>query len=229
MALRIFETDPDARPKPRQFADDFTGRFRSGRLNGNRPESLSSWRVTTGDPEVAAALAEHFGGTPEEWPTTGEDFLEVTTSTAKVRVIVDGPEALTADMKLWGRQGLIHHCDGVMFLSPEVDAGKLCGCPELLAERKAFAKSGRGPQPSINLVFRLVDDPGLGLFRFQSASWKLAEVLHEIHNALAAVDGPALAELSLELVEFTTKKGQDVSFFKPTVKVLGTWEGTGTA
>jgi hypothetical protein len=225
MALRIFETDPDARPKPRQFAEDFVGRFRSGRMVGNRPDSLATWRVTTGDPDVADTVARLMGGTPAEWETSGEDFHEVLTDTDAAMVVIDGPSALSADMKLWGRSGLIHHCDGIEFLSPEEDRGQPCGCPPLMEDRKAQAKSGRGPQPNTNLIFRLADAYDLGKFRFQSTSWKLAEVVHEIDAALSRHSGEVLAELSLELVEYTTKSGRDVSYRKPVVKVLKPYEG----
>lgn len=222
MALRIFETDPAAKPKPRQFNEDFVGRFRSGRMVGKSPESLATWRVTTGDTEVADAISKLMGGKSSEWETSGEDFNEVITETDKVLVVIDGPKALTADMKLWGRSGLIHHCDGVQSLMEE-DKGEACGCPALMDDRKAQAKTGRGPQPTTNIVFRLADDYHLGKFRFQSTSWKLAEVVHEIDNALSQYKGEVLAELSLELVEFTTKAGRDVSYRKPVVKVLKAW------
>ncbi|QPB09789.1 recombination directionality factor [Streptomyces phage Shady] len=221
--LRIFETDPSAKPKPRQFADDFVGRFRTGRQVNNRPEQLSTFRITTGDPSIADAVSKLYGGKPSEWETSGEDHNEVITEADKVLVVIDGPAALTADMKLWGRSGLIHHCDGVEFLSPDEDKGQPCGCPALMEDRKAQAKSGRGPQPNTNLVFRLADDYHLGKFRFQSTSWKLAEVIHEIDEALSRHKGEVLAELSLELVEFTTKSGRDVSYRKPVVKVLKPW------
>ncbi|WP_194292724.1 recombination directionality factor, partial [Streptomyces katsurahamanus] len=174
MALRIFETDPAAKPKPRQFSEDFVGRFRSGRMVGNRPESLATWRVTTGDPAVADAVSKLMGGTSSEWETTGEDFNEIVTETDKILVVIDGSQGVKADMQLWGRSGLIHHCDGVEFLSPEEDKGEPCGCPPLMEDRKAQDKSGRGPKPHTNVVFRLADDYHLGKFRFQSTSWKLA-------------------------------------------------------
>jgi hypothetical protein len=219
MAMRIFETDPEAKPKPR-FTDDTVGRFHSGRSVNNVPESLSEWRITTGDPEVSAAVAQLFGGTPEETDSTSENYIEVLSDANKVLIVLDGPGAITSDMKLWNRSQLVHHCDGVEFLSPETDAGRPCGCPALFAERKAAAKAFRGPSPSINIQFRLADDYDLGLFRFQSGAWTLAEVLHEVENALARVQGEALAELSLELVEYTTKAGRNVSYRKPVVKVL---------
>ena len=221
MALRIFETDPDSLPKGNPFSDDTVGRFHSGRQVDGVPEALSEWRITTGDPSVAQAVAQLFGGTPvTDDQSTAENNIEVQTDKAKILVVIDGPESVASDMKLWNRGVLVHHCDGVEHLSPEDVKGRKCGCPPLMEDRKAAAKRFMGPGPSIGITFALADDPELGKFRFQSGSWKLTEVLHEIDNALARVGGPALCELGLELVEYTTKKGRDVSYFKPTVKVL---------
>ncbi|WBP87025.1 recombination directionality factor [Kitasatospora cathayae] len=219
MALRIFDTDPEAKPKPR-FTDDTVGRFHSGKAVDNVPVALSEWRVSTGDPEVADAIAQLFGGSPVELETTSENYISVETDQPKVLVVLDGPKAIHADMKLWNRSKLVHHCDGVEFLSPEEKRGSRCGCPELFAERKQAAKDYMGPSPSISITFRLADDYELGKFRFQSGSWSLAEVLHEYEAALARIDGEALAELTLELVEYTTKKGRAVSYYKPVLKVL---------
>ncbi|MFE9256519.1 hypothetical protein [Streptomyces sp. NPDC006879] len=223
--LTIFETDPDAKPKPKQtFSDDTVGRFHSGRQVDDVPEALSEWRITTGDPEVAKAVAQLFGGEPIETDSTGENFIDVFTDRETVPVVLDGPDAIYADMKLWNRNKLVHHCDGTVFLSPDERKGKPCHCPELFAERKAAAKDFMGPAPSITITFRLADDPELGKFKFQSGSWVMASVLHEYENDLSAVDGPALAELTLELVEYTIKKGKNkgrnVSYYKPVIKVL---------
>ncbi|MFB7675609.1 hypothetical protein ACFC26_29795 [Kitasatospora purpeofusca] len=222
MALRIFETDPDALPKGNLFADDTVGRFHSGRQDENGvPVALSKWRITTGDPEVAAAVAQLFGGTPvADDESTAENNIEILTDKSKILAILDGPESITSDMKLWNSGNLVHHCDGVEFLSPDDLVGRPCHCPKLMEERKAAAKRKMGPAPSISVLFKLADDPELGAFRFQTGSWKMAEVLHEYDNALTRVGGPALVELSLELVEYTTKKGREVSYFKPVVKVL---------
>ncbi|MFD3956561.1 MULTISPECIES: recombination directionality factor [Streptomyces] len=219
-SLAIFDTDPDAKPRPR-FVADTVGRFRSGRMIGNRPESLSEWRVTTGDPDTAKAITALMGGTSEEWETAGEDGLEILTDKDAVKIVIDGVESIRARMVLWGRQGPIHECDGAVYLSPDEDKGTPCGCPKLLADRKAAAKSGRGPAPSIELKFRLADDPTLGKFKFVSGSWELVKVLHEVENALERVGGPALCTLRLELVEFTTKAGVDVAYRKPVIDVHG--------
>ncbi|MFD7591732.1 hypothetical protein ACFV6D_01695 [Kitasatospora sp. NPDC059812] len=222
MRTQIWDTDPEAKPKPRQvFADDMAFRFRAGRSVNDRPVALESWRVTTGDPEVAAAVAQLMGGTPEEWETSKEDFLEVLTTSDSVKVVIDGVKDIDSRFVLWGRTGgPIHECDGVNYLSPEEEAGTPCTCPPLLADRKAQARLGRGPAPQTRITFRLAEDYHLGKGQLTSTSWELVKVLHEIDDALDAVGGEALCSLSLELVEFTTSSGQAVAFRKPVIKVL---------
>ncbi|MFD4833740.1 hypothetical protein ACFWPV_28425 [Streptomyces uncialis] len=222
MALRIFETDPDAMPK-NTFSDDTVGRFHGGKSVDGIPVPLPEWRVTTGDGDVADAIAQLMGGTPEETDSTSENFIEIMTERDKVQVVLSGPDAIASDLKLWNGSALIHHCDGVEFLSPDADRGKACGCPALMEDRKAAAKAKRGPSPSISILFRIAEDYDLGLFRLQTGSWKLAEVLHEIENALNKVGSEALCVLELELVEYTTKKGRDVSYRKPVIRVLKSW------
>ncbi|MER6364965.1 hypothetical protein [Kitasatospora sp. NPDC001527] len=220
--MRIFETDPDAKPRA-TFSDDTVGRFHSGKSVDNLPVALDEWRVSTGDPEVAEAIAQLLGGTPEETDTDKENFIIVDTDAAKVRVIIDGAAAISSDLKLWNGSALIHHCDGVDFLSPEEDKGKPCRCPELMVDRKAAAKAKRGPSPSVSVTFRLADDPDLGTFKFVTGSWKLAEVLYEVENALDRIGTEALCSLELERVEYTTKRGRDVSYVKPVIRVLKSW------
>ncbi|WP_328742938.1 hypothetical protein OG436_29545 [Streptomyces caniferus] len=232
---RIWETDPEAAPKERpQFSSDFVGRFRSGRLVGKAPESLNEWRVTTGDPVVAAKVAELLGGSPEEWNTDKEDNVEVLTNSSSVEIIIENSAAIDASMKKFGFTGLEHHCDGVVFLTDDDPklVGESCGCPPAFQDRKDRAKSGKGPKPSIDIQFKLADAPELGKFRFNSGAWELVKVLHTI---IADVDntggadeagkgGKAVrATLSIERVEYTTKAGRDVAYNKPVVKVLSVW------
>lgn len=236
---RLWDTDPDAKPKPRQsFSDDVVGRFRSGRLVGKLPESLNAWRVTTGDPVVADQIAAMLGGTPEEWETDKEDNLEILSDAASVRIIINSSSDVDASMKLFGNNGLIHHCDGYQFLSPEEDKGVTCGCPSTISERKDRAKSGRGPKPSVDLMFTLADAPELGKFRFNSGSWTLVDVLADVIEAVDRVSGrtfdddgkvieagvPVVADLGIEHVAYTTKAGRDVSYNKPVIKVTGVYE-----
>lgn len=215
MGIRIFDVDPDARPKKR-FSEDIVGRFRSGAQVNNRPLALTEWRVTTGDPEVADKILDMLGGQePQEWPTSGEDNLEVYTEAKAVEVILDGPDALKTGMALWGRNGLIHACDG----ETQTDGSACTMAGKTVAERKEAAKAGYGCAPNIAVYFKLAADPDLGKFRFTSSSWSLAAEVYEAEEALERIGGPALATLTLELVEYTTKAGRAVSYTKPVIKV----------
>ncbi|GAA2843961.1 hypothetical protein Acy02nite_68600 [Actinoplanes cyaneus] len=221
MGLRIFETDPDAAPKPRQrFADDLVGRFRSGYQINGRPASLQKWRVTSGDPEVATAISDLLRGEkPQEWQTQGEDNLEVFTAAEKVKVIIEGPSALRSEMVLWGRAGAIRRCDGVEQTADDAK-GRPCECPAGYTDRKEAAKKGTGCQPNVTLFFRLAEDPDMGRFKFTSGSWSLVRDLADVELKLAAIDGPALAWLKLEVVEYDSG-GTRRSFTKPVIDVIG--------
>lgn len=220
LALRIFEVDPESAPRPRQrFADDIVGRFRSGYQISKRPAALEKWRVTTGDPEVAARIAELFGGEPQEWDAQGEDNLEVFTNVDKVKIILNGPGAVRQEMVLWGRTRPIRRCDGVE-QHGEGDEGKPCECPSTLRARIEAADAGKGCEPSTTIIFRLADDPDLGRFRFASGSWSLVKDLHGIEDRIAEFGGPVYAWLALAAVEIETA-GQRRRFVKPVLDLIG--------
>jgi hypothetical protein len=215
MALRIFEVDPAGRPGAR-YQDDIVGRFRSGMSRGRQAVALDKWRVTSGDPTVAARIAELYGGDPEEWETDSEERLQVFTGADEVNIILAGPSAVTSEMVLWGRAGLLRSCDGV---SQRDENNSPCECPSTIKERKERAKAGTGCEPAIRVYFRLADDPELGKFRFQSGSWTMAAEIAEAEAALATIGGPALGTLALEHVEYTTKTGKDVAYTKPVLTI----------
>ncbi|MFF4605737.1 hypothetical protein ACFY12_23720 [Streptomyces sp. NPDC001339] len=201
------------------------GRFRQGRMSGTRPESLATWRVTTDDAHVADRVARLLGGQPQPNESGGNHSDEVLTERESVRILMEGPDAVTARMLLHDGRGVVHECDGSQFLAPPQVKGQPCGCPPLLQDRKAVARSGRGPMPSIDLVFRIAADPSLGEFHFQTSSWNAAEQIPHLLEELERVEGPAVCDLTLELVIFTTKTGTSVCYRKPVVTVLG---GPGT-
>lgn len=224
MALRIFETDPDAAPRPKNpFMNDVVGKFKGGKVIGRRPLALSEWRVVSDDEDVADRMAELYGGeltvSPDE---DARDRYDVETTSAEVAIIIETADALRSRMALYGSNGPIHVCDGAYFVPGhpvEDKVGAECGCPMSLADRKAEAKAGTGPKPDITLKFRLADDPGLGYFLFTTGSWSLVNDLNDIERSL--LDAPVTALLRLELVEYTTKKGKDVSYTRPVIEVTG--------
>ncbi|MGW6949016.1 recombination directionality factor [Streptomyces xanthophaeus] len=231
---RIWDTDPDAAPKERSsFSDDTVGRFRSGRLvlvNGKEtPESLNEWRVTTGDPVVAGRIAELMGGTPESWETDKEDNLQVLTASPSVFIVIE-PDGVDASFKQFvPGAGLTHHCDGYEFLSPDEDKGKPCKCPSLMAERKFEAQKQRGPKPSIDITFRMLDAPELGIWRFNSGSWSLVNELPKLFTELDKYSGQRIrASLTIKNVSYVPSKGpragQTVSYNVPDIKIYGAFE-----
>ncbi|MBT2445609.1 hypothetical protein J7F03_00595 [Streptomyces sp. ISL-43] len=198
------------------------GRFHMGRLSEGRPQALDAWRVTTDDADVAARVAGFLGGEPQPNEGGGGGLgYEVLTSRESVRVLLDGPDAVAAHMVLRGSTGIIHECDGVEFLSPVEKKGQPCGCPPLLEDRKLAARDGRGPMPSVDITFRIAAAPVLGAFHFMTGSWQLAAQLSVLTDALERVDGPAVCDLTMELVVYTTKTGRSVGCRKPVVTVLG--------
>jgi hypothetical protein len=237
--LKIFGTDPENQPKPRQtFANDVVGRFRSGHQINDRPQALTEWRVTTGDPEVAAKVFDLLGGdAPQEWPSRGEDNLEVFSASASVDIILEGPRALRQRMILWGRNGKpIRESDGETITSGD-DIGKPDPDAALtLAERKKRAKDGVGAEPSIEVYFRLAHEPDLGIFKYQTGSWSLAQDIVRdgtddlLTDAIGDSEtGKARATLTLEPVSFVAKNGpaagQTINYTKPVLKILGPVKG----
>lgn len=235
MSLKIFG-GPDGTPqKKSNFSDDVVGRFRSGYVANKRPVALQEWRVTTGDPDVAAKVADLLkGDEPQTWEASGEDNLEVFTKATSVGIILENEGALRQAMILWGRNGkMIRRSDGETITYPDDQKGKPDPqAGQTLAERKAEAQAGTGAEPQIEVYFRLADAPDLGIFKFQSGSWSLASDLAyndtegDLRDYVADSDGKgALGTLSLEEVSFVAKNGpragQTVSYTKPVLKITG--------
>lgn len=226
--LKIWGQDPEAQPKPRpRFADDVVGRFRSGHTLSGRPAALSEWRITTGDPEVADKVFEVFGGQePQDWETKGEDTIEVFTATEEVEVIIADASKLRQRMVLWSRAGkLVIDSDGETYADGTPDPDAMLS----FAERKRKGQDGLGPIPQIELYFRLVEEPELGIFKFQTGSWSMASDIPRdgTVEAMEAIEGPILATLTLEKVSFIAKNGpragQTVEYTKPRLTVKGAY------
>ena len=198
---------------PKFGQSDIVGRVRSGAQIQGRPVALQEWRFTTGDPEVAQAVADKYGGTPEEWATTTEETLEVMSTAGSLPVVLT---QIQSEFVLWGRNAPIRSCDGAV---QKDDACSACVCPSDVKEHKEAARAGSACQPSVRATFRLADLPDLGLWRFNSASWQLAGKVNAAEEALAAAGGEAEGLLRLELVEYTTKAGRNVSYTKPIIEV----------
>jgi hypothetical protein len=182
---------------------------------GKRPQTLSEWRVTTDDPEVAETIAEMFGGKAQEWDNERQPW-EVFTTATSVPIIV---EKVFSSMVLWGRAGPIRRCDGQTLTYPEDQAGQQCECAKMgsLADRKAAAERGTGCVPDCLVRFRLADKPECGLFEFRSSSWALARDISQVEADLEKFGGCASGTMTLEPVEFTAKDSGQLRRFTKTV------------
>ncbi|AWY05728.1 hypothetical protein SEA_GRETCHEN_40 [Microbacterium phage Gretchen] len=230
MALKIFGTDPENQPKPRQrFSDDFVGQLHSGYQLDGTPSALEEWRITTGDPEVADRVHELYKGeAPEEWETKSERNLQVFTDASAIDVIVADSKAIRQRMILWGNDRKpVYISDGEFILD---DAGHPTDERDpdadlTFQERKD--KKAYGANPSAEITFRLADDPNLGIFVLKSNSWGLAHFLaaEDIEGQIDAIGGPAILRLKLVPVSFKAKngprKGKTVSYTATEIEVIG--------
>jgi hypothetical protein len=200
------------------------GRFHVAGQRDHRPVELSAWRITTEDHLLADTLAALYGG---ERNTSDADGFghEVLTRRDAIPVVLNAGLSVTLRMVQQGAGDSFHTCDGGKFLEPTVVAGQPCGCASTLAERKAAARTGRGPRPEVDLQFCLADLPAAGRFHLVVTSWEFADSVRSLEQAVAEVGGPAVCVLRHQRVEFATRSGIEVSYRKPVIDVVGRAEG----
>lgn len=172
------------------------------------------WFVTTPRWETAETLSALWGGSaPVRMDGTGT--VQVATGCTSLRILLEGPEAISSRMVRRGGRGLAHICDGRSFLEPRNLYGTPCGCPPTQAARRAAARTGLGPKPDVAIVFRLAEAPGVGRLRLSTSSWDLADDVHPVLDTLRRVGHPVKCLLRTEAAEFTTPGGVAVTFSRP--------------
>lgn len=222
---RIFQPRERVRRQQAEGGDN-VGRFRSGYQHGKKPVSLSEWRVTSDDPEVADAVLALLGGdSVQEWDSKGDDNLEVFTKASEVDVILDGLDAIDARMIVWAKgQKKLVVCGDEIF---ETDGRTpyICEADDYTT-RAEHDENGHVCDPLIKVRFRLKDNPDLGYFEYQTGAWSLASnigyVMGDIVDAQEDADGDkdtaVYATLKLERAEFE-KDGKPVKFTRPSVNI----------
>jgi hypothetical protein len=78
------------------------GRFGFGLLRNNRPETLSTWRISAREPEVVPRVGRLFGGMPWGDIDPDEYVWHVVIETTTVDVVMSGAHALRVR---WRRDG----------------------------------------------------------------------------------------------------------------------------
>lgn len=219
---------------PKQFSEDLVGRIRTGTQLNNRPMSLTTFRLTTGDPTVATEFAEQYGGVPEEWATTKEDNIEVISTTTKLEIQL---LSLSSGYRLFtATNNLLRACDGIT-----QQDGSPCWCKTQYSTQKEMNdanKQGVACGPVVKATMKLKDLPELGVFYFESQSkmlslgdpeWKrnktedgevFSEKIEVAETALKEAGGTADATLEMIGVSYTNNNGQSFSYTKPVLTVL---------
>ncbi|MCI0583172.1 MAG: hypothetical protein L0227_09835 [Chloroflexi bacterium] len=205
------------------------GQLRSGvvahgrRQDGStysRPASLETWRATSADRELVAAIAELYGGVLEPWQPHGgkAEAWAVTTETDRIPVIVPPVGALEAWHELWAAGGLERRCDG------RVIQGTLheCACPTDPERRRELAAKGRACRPTTRLAVLLADLPAVGTWRVTSRSVYAAIELPgtvELLSRASAAGEPIVASLRLERREKRVAGQPTSAYYVPTIVV----------
>jgi len=190
LALELDRTD----------ADQVAGRFHYATLLRNRPEVLATWRIASNLPLVLDHIAEQLGGSPRY---VGGDTWSVTTTSIAVDILLTDPGALRL---LWHRDAR-HSCDGRT--QYRYTTQRPCACPSTLEERRMATRQGRGCEPQVDMLFRLLQDPTLGAFCFTSGRWSFAVEAIEALQALRTHRRQAHARLNLQRVSHTRQRPKD--------------------
>lgn len=214
MGIKLWETDPDAKPKSYN-TDDIVGRWRSGDYLNDKPVSLTEWKFTTDSEEAAHRIAELYGGTVEHDDDNDKAPFAVYTETNTLRVILS-KTAISSSMVLWGKSKMIRSCDGVTQKKPK--AGEPCQCPPKLALRKEAANEGWGCTPSVWVYVTLADAPELGRQNYSTGSWGFAVGdAPKMEAILETLGDDETIEADFTIEQVTTAAGR--TFSMPTLKV----------
>lgn len=155
-----------------------------------KPQKLSTFRLTSPDRHKIEAAAELYGGEVKLWKPSenaGQQY-EVVTTVDRMPVRVPPGEPVTQQYEQWGGRPPVRQrlCDGFV----ESMKGGTCVCPPDLMERKRLAAEGGACKPVTRLSLVLADLPGLGVWSLTStgdaAADELASVAELLRQSAAA-------------------------------------------
>jgi hypothetical protein len=220
---------------PSSELSDVVGRFRSGYQINGEPASLGAFRITTGDPTLAASLAAEFGVDktkaegPQEWEAAGEDYIEVFTEASTVNIILESADAYKSSLvRRAGDGSFMYATDGAIItaVGEDFDDEYKVGDADPqsgqdLDSRKIKAKKKLGSSPDIRVTFTIEGHADWGVFQFRSGGWSL--VHNDPEEKLSRMpEGPIKCQLKL-----TTVEGKKFTWTKPELIVRGSAiEGT---
>lgn len=154
------------------------GRVRLGEKGPKgEPKKRDTFRFTTASEDLAKAIAEQHGGTPEPWvDAPNEGYWQVSTDATELDIVLppvfsdaDGSPTTTWSQwfELWSGGGCQRRCDG----ETEMLSGKPCVCKPAV---DGGGEDARECKVTTRLSFMLPDIPGLGVWRLDSHGWNAA-------------------------------------------------------
>lgn len=188
------------------------GRFHYATVLRNRPQVLTTWRVTSDDLPVLDRVAELLGGTSR--PADQKAF-EIITRTSTVDVLFASHRAVQVR---WSHNRPAHICNGAT--QQDGQTKRRCMCPSSFAERKVAARRGVACHPHVEVWFRLAQRPTLGIFAFTSGNWLFTEECMNVCETLRGLNRVANAQLDLTGASAMLRSGRLVTCTRPTLTVL---------
>jgi hypothetical protein len=170
---------------------------------------LAAFRFTSPDKEAIETLAAQYGGTPQPWDepkASVQGQWEVFTEADTIDVLLPADDALSVWYEKWAGSGCERRCDGLVCTLP--NAG-----PDGDDEEAACLCSKQGIM-SCSVKTRLnVVLPGvnfMGVWRYESTSWAVADEMSAIEPILQSVQARGIlrARLVLEQRSKITPKGK---------------------
>lgn len=197
------------------------GRIRLGDRSGTRgaPKRLETFRFTSANKTLIAAIAEKYGGDVEAWDDSprGREW-QVTSAAAEIDILVPPGIVNNPDQwyELWSGGGLQRRCDG----ETEQVQMRSCICPSDTEDRLALAKQGGACDAITRLWLMLPGIAGIGTWRLETGSFYAAQELGGVTQMLGLAAARNLAIEAVLRIEPRTIKRPNQSVHRFSVPVI---------
>lgn len=183
-----------------------------------RPVKLDTFRFTSENEALIRAVAEAYGGTPEQWTPQGSKTAEwqVISDAKAIPVYIVNGQDLDPWYEAWaGGRTCVRRCDGIVNKITQ----ELCVCIPADGSPSALAPRDQC-KPTTRAQLMLAEIPGLGSWLLESHGENAARELSTFREFIAAAPMPVPAMLRLRHEtrrqwSFEKKKFDTLDFYVP--------------